>query len=91
VHELTRTCPWRAFSVELVKPSATRPNPEHALLIFKDRPDDILTQAIGLIGVGLVVSEFTLLSIESIDASAKRADPERSRIVLRNGPDLITA
>ncbi len=64
--------------IEFVKPSVVCPDPERSVSILKYRSDRVAAQAVGVMGVVLIVDETVRRAVKSIDSPAICPDPQRA-------------
>ena len=68
-----------------------RSNPEYAVRILMESPDNIVTQAVRITQVPLIQVEFLALRIEFIYAATICSDPDHAGAILIHCHDLVEA
>jgi hypothetical protein len=68
--------------VKSIQSTAIRSHPQRALPVLVNGRDVVVTQAVGVVGVVLVVNELFLFLIKSVETAAARANPKRAFPIL---------
>ncbi|MCG3118333.1 MAG: hypothetical protein ALAOOOJD_00512 [bacterium] len=67
-----------AFQDKLIEAAAPGSNPERTRMIFADRINRIMAEALGVVGVMKVVNKTLTIAIKAVQPAAIRSDPERT-------------
>ncbi len=77
------------FSVQLVQPPICHAQPQKAFAIFINRTNNLVAQAIRVIGIGTVADKFLAKLIYFVESANFGPKPENGRAILVKRQDVV--